>query len=67
MSEYKVRYINLPGDIRAVLRLSEDGFGNIYINDHLSPKAKREAFKHEYRHLKRGDMENDLSIYQVEK
>ena len=61
-----MRMINLPGDINACLRMDEEDFGNIYINDQLSPEAKKKAFEHECRHLERGDMDNDKSIRQVE-
>ena len=64
--DYIVRMIDLPGDINACVRMDEDGFGNIYINDRLSPDAKRKAFEHECRHIERDDMDNDLSIHQVE-
>lgn len=65
--DYIVRMINLPGDINSAVRLSEDGFGNIYINDQLSPKEKRKAFDHEIRHLEREDFWNGLPISEIER
>lgn len=64
--DYVCRMVPLPGDIYAVLREDKDGFGNIYINDQLSPMAKRRAFKHEIRHLMRGDMDKDADIRDIE-
>lgn len=64
--EYAVRMVNLPGSIHGAVRLSEDGFANIYINDQLSPMARRRAFDHERRHIDNGDFYNDLPIWEVE-
>ena len=64
--DYIVRMVNLPGDINSVVRLDNDGFGNIYINDALSPDQKEKAFIHECRHLERGDFYNDLPIREIE-
>lgn len=65
--DYIVRMINLPGDIHGAIRISDTDFANIYINDQLSPMAKRRAFRHEIRHLEKGDLYNDASITEVEK
>ncbi len=65
--DYVCRMVNLPGDINAVLRVDSDGYGNIYINDQLSPMARRRAFDHECKHLREGDMYNGLSIREVER
>lgn len=64
--DYICRMVNLPGDVKGALRVDNDDFGNIYINDLLSPMAKRRAFLHEYRHLQRNDLYNSLSIKEVE-
>ena len=65
--EYVVRLINLPGDIKGVVRLSDDGFANIYINDQLSPEARRLAFEHETRHIDRDDFYNSEPIQKIER
>ena len=65
--EYAVRLLNLPGDVSGVVRLSEDGFANIYINDQLSPQAKRMAFDHEARHIENDDFYNSESIRDIER
>lgn len=69
MSEeyYRVYMVKLPGDVRGACRLDADGFASIYINDDLSPKAKKAAFRHEMRHLDREDHTNPDSIQEVEK
>lgn len=48
------------------MRIDQDGFPSIYINDSLSPEAKKRAFMHELRHLRRNDMYNDRPIEEVE-
>ena len=64
--DYCVRVINLPGSIGGATRLSDGDFGNVYINDQMSPQGKRRAFLHELKHLERGDFFNDLSIQEIE-
>ena len=63
---YTVRLVKLPGDIHGAVRLSEDGFINIYINDQLSPDAQRKAFEHELRHISNNDFYNDKPIQEIE-
>lgn len=65
--EYTVRMVKLPGDIHGAVRLSEDGFANIYINDQLSPEARRLAFEHEARHVDLDDFYNDKPINEIER
>lgn len=65
--EYTVRMVVLPGSIRGAVRLSEDGFANIYINDLLSPEEKRKAFDHEKRHIENNDFYNDKPINEIER
>lgn len=66
--EYVCRMVDLPGDIHGAVRLSRDGsdFPNIYINDWLSPEARRRAFLHEMAHLEHDDFYSDRSIEEVE-
>lgn len=64
--EYRVYLVSFPGDIKAAVRLDEDGFPSIYINDSLSPAAKRAAFLHEIRHIRRSDHTNARPIKEVE-
>ena len=58
--------VNFPGDIGGAVRLSEDGFANIYINDQLAPMAKLNAYLHEVMHIRNNDFYNDKSIRDVE-
>ena len=58
--------VNLPGSIMGAVRLSEDGFANIYINDQLSPMAKRRAFDHEAKHIDNDDFFNGKPIREIE-
>lgn len=64
--EYRVYMINLPPTVRGAVRLDSDGFPSIYINDSLSPVARKKAFLHEIRHIERNDHTNRKSIGQVE-
>ena len=65
--EYIVRMIAFPGDIHGAVRLSEDGFANIYINDFLAPEAKRRAFEHEVKHVENDDFHNGKPIQDIER
>ena len=64
--EFIVRMVNLPGDIHGAVRLSDDGFANIYINDQLSPQAKKKAYIHETMHIRNDDFYNDKPINEIE-
>lgn len=64
--EYSVIPVPFPGDIMAAVRLSPDGWANIYINDKLSPQAAKRALEHELRHLARDDFYNSRSIRAIE-
>ena len=67
MNDCIVRMVNFPGDIHGAVRLSEDGFANIYINDKLAPMAKLEAYLHEKKHIDRNDFYNDDPITEIER
>lgn len=64
---YRVYMMPFPGDIKAAVRVDADGYPSIYINDALSPQAKKRAFLHELRHIRRDDMYNDMTIEDVER
>ena len=64
--EYRVYLVSFPGDIKAAVRLDEEGFPSIYINAALSPAARRAAFLHEIRHIRRNDHLNTRTIREVE-
>lgn len=64
--DYRVYLVKLPATVRGAVRIDNDGFASIYINELLSPQAKKAAFLHEIRHLQNDDMYNDKSIYEVE-
>ena len=64
--EYRVYMIPMPGDIRGVTSIDNDGFASIYINTNLSPEAARRTFKHEQNHVKNNDFYNDKDIMTVE-
>lgn len=64
--EYRVYMMPLPGTIKAAVKLDNEGFPSIYINDALAPDARKKAFIHELRHIERDDFFNDLPIEEVE-
>jgi hypothetical protein len=64
--DYRVYLVKLPATVRGAVRIDNDGFASIYINEQLSPQAKKAAFLHEIRHLQNDDMFNNKSIYEVE-
>jgi hypothetical protein len=65
--DYNVVMIDFfPGDVRAAVRVDANGYPTVYINDYLSPPAKREALEHELTHIERGDITNHLTIYDAE-
>lgn len=65
--DYFVRMVDFPGDIHGATRLDEEDFASVYINDWLSPMGRRRAFRHEIRHIVRGDHSSDDDIREVEK
>ena len=64
--EYRVYMVKLPATIHGAVRVDKDGFPSIYINDDLSPKAKKAAFRHEMRHIINDDLYNSKTIQEVE-
>jgi len=64
--EYRVYMVPLPGDVRGAIREDCEGFASIYINDWLSPAARRKALDHELRHKLRDDLYNERTIEEVE-
>ena len=64
--EYRVYLMPFPGDIRAAVRLDAEGFPSIYINDALSPEAKKRAFLHELKHIESDDHYNAKTIEEAE-
>lgn len=63
---YRVYMVKLPGDVRGAVRLDEEGFASIYINDDLSPEEKRKVFRHEIRHIRRNDHFSPAPIRDIE-
>ena len=64
--EYRVYLVKLPATVRGACRLDADGFASRYINDDLSPKAKKAVFRHEIRHIRRKDHHSGRNIREVE-
>ena len=64
--DFHVYLMPFPGDIRAAVRLDDEGFPSIYINDKLSPEAKKRALMHELKHIRNNDFHNGLPIQEIE-
>jgi len=64
--EYRVYLMPFPGDIMGAVRIDNEGFPSIYINDALSPEAKKRAFLHELQHIERDDFFNNMTIEEIE-
>ena len=64
--EYRVYMVPFPGDVLGAVRIDVEGFPSIYINDALSPEARKKAFLHELRHIQRDDMFNGKPIEEIE-
>ena len=65
--DYNVVLMQFTGDILSAVRLDNNGYPTIYINDALSAPAKQEALLHELSHFEHDDIYNHLTIYDVEK
>lgn len=63
---YRVYLVPLPATVRGACRVDDEGFASIYINDQLSPQAKKAVFLHEIRHILRDDHYSPAPIRQVE-
>lgn len=65
--EYRVYMMPFPGDVMGMVRIDNEGYPSIYINDRLSPQAKKRAFLHELKHIQRDDFFNSLPIEVAER
>lgn len=61
-----VRLIALPCSVRGFTLADEDGNYNVYLNDRLSREMQRRVYKHELRHIARGDLFSELSARYLE-
>ena len=64
--DYHVYLVRLPGDVLGVVRVDQDGFASVYINDQLTPKRKKAVLRHELRHVTRCDHTSGRPITEVE-
>lgn len=61
-----VRYMDLPGKCRGLVRRDAEGDYNIYINSRLSFDMQQDTIKHEVSHIENGDFDSDEDIRDVE-
>lgn len=61
-----VRVIDLPPGIGGAVMVDDDGFASIYINARHGRDAQLRSLQHEIMHVQRGDVYNDMTIFQAE-
>lgn len=66
MSDYCVRYVDLPYTSKGVTIQDDTGFYNIYINSALSFDEQQEAICHELKHIRSESFDESKSIEDVE-
>lgn len=67
MNENEVILADLPTSVRGFVFLGDDGEPVIVVNSRLTREQNLKTFKHEKRHIRRGDMENnDYKEYEEE-
>ena len=65
--EYTIRErADLPLRVKGFVCLSPDGHYNIYVNARLSAPEKRRALRHEFDHIRRGDLFSQDAVWIVE-
>lgn len=64
--DYRIRMMDLPHGVKAVVSMDEDGFANIYVNARLSHDEQIAAARHEIMHVVRGDAYSLDTIEEVE-
>lgn len=60
------RLIHAPLCCRAFTMEDEDGIYNVYVNDDLDPDAQDRAIQHELEHIRRGHLESDRPVADLE-
>ena len=66
-SDYRIRMMDLPHGVKAVVSMDEEGFANIYVNARLSHDEQIAAARHEIMHVVREDAYNRDAIEEVER
>lgn len=59
-NQYVVHVVNFPGGVHAAVATTGDDIYHVFINDQLSPAARREALDHELRHIDENHLYNDI-------
>lgn len=57
---YVVHVVNLPGGVHAAVATTGDDVYHVFLNDQLSPAARRDALDHEIRHIDGNHLYNDI-------
>lgn len=64
--EYRIRQMDLPYTVKAMVSMGEDGFYNVYVNSRLSQEAQFRAAAHELAHIAKDDFYNGNDIRAIE-
>lgn len=64
--DYNVVGVQMPGDIKAAVRIDDSGYPTIYLNINLSQETQQRALRHELHHIENGDFFSHLTIQDVE-
>ncbi len=62
-----IREMKMPLTIRAFTLPDANGDFNIYLNESLSPEARKKALEHEKNHISRNDFSSPLPARVLEK
>lgn len=57
----------LPDSVNGLLTVDADGTNIMLINNHLSLKAKEDAFLHERKHILKNDLFSPLPAVEIER
>ena len=67
MREIIYRIIDAPLSFHAFTIPDEDGVYNVYVNSNLCPEARERAIRHELEHIRRGHLEDERPVAELEK
>jgi hypothetical protein len=62
-----VRLVDLPYSVGAMVAFDETGYASIYLNARWPNEQRKQALKHELRHIANDDIYNDTDIRAIER
>ena len=67
MDDVIVRLEDMPFGVRGVTVKDENGYYNVYINSRYPEDVRRETYRHEMKHILRGDFYRDADVREKER